>query len=306
MKDLVIFLLVLPLKQLLVSAQVVFDNEFKDVFSGGLPVTLDSQKEGSALNSRWCGIPGRTATRIVGGKSAAIGSWPWLAILLDQRSKAYICGGTLMTNRWVLTAAHCLRSQSPQRIKVRLKEHNITSINDGLHIDVGVSRLLIHPQYIEKTHTNDIALVQLSRRIPFSERLRPSCLPSSLQWVNTDLTGAKATVIGFGRRSFTEGELSDVIKEVEVIIFSKLSCLQAYSRFKNVLITSNTICAGHPFGGKDACRGDSGGPLLYQVSGRFFVIGVVSTGHLCGSASYPGVYTYVPNYSEWILSSIEE
>ncbi|XP_043217203.1 venom protease-like [Amphibalanus amphitrite] len=247
---------------------------------------------------------------VVGGEDVQpeLGRWPWIALLGERLDgqRRWTCGGTLISARTVLTAAHCVVGRRPSDLTVRLGEHDLSRTNDGRHVDVSVARITIHPGYVGKQ--NDIALLQLSRPVTFSRRIQPVCLPA----VDASHTGKTADLAGWGYTEFN-GEGSQVLQEVELVVLDEQQCEQRYRSvpgFEDDFpggFQGTKLCANGADGtSRDACRGDSGGPLVYRSSGsdrRYQVIGVVSTGLGCGNPEYPGIYTKVSKYISWIFNN---
>ncbi|XP_067436417.1 uncharacterized protein [Thunnus thynnus] len=241
-----------------------------------------------------CGVAPRQS-RIIGGQNASPGSWPWQASI--NMADRPICGGSLINNQWVLTAAHCIMGYF-SIVEVLLGLHSQSGENlngTSREIEVGI----IHPKYNEFTLENDIALLKLSTPVNFTDYIQPICLASAN---STFHTGINSWVTGWGNTvpgsKFTDDPYSqsDILQEVTVQILGNNECQCNY----RVDITENMICAGVRAGGKDACQGDSGGPLVTKNDAVWVQSGIVSFGEGCGKAKFPGVYTRVSQYQEWI------
>jgi len=234
-------------------------------------------------------------TRIVGGRPADKGEWPWMAALLRDGTDQY-CGGVLITDQHVLTASHCTDSFKPNEITVRLGEYDFNEVSDTRR-DFAVEKIFMHEGYERKTYTNDISLLKLTQKATFTNFIWPICLPPN----SRVLEGQTASVTGWGTTSYS-GATSEVLLEVILPIWNGQECKNAYP---NQPISEKQMCAGYKAGGKDSCQGDSGGPLMYQMtSGRWAAIGVVSWGIRCAEPGKPGVYTRVAAYSDWIKSKV--
>lgn len=246
-----------------------------------------------ASEARGCGLIAKIPpTRIVGGKPADPKEWPWIAALLRNGATQF-CGGVLITNRHVLTAAHCIVDFTKESITVRLGEYNFGETGDSAHVDFKVQSMKPHESYDTNTYVNDIALITLDRSTDFSDFIWPVCLPDS----DDSYVGRDATVIGWGTIYFG-GPVASTLQEVTIPVWTNAECDEAYEQ--NII--DKQLCAGAKEGGKDSCQGDSGGPLLLQQGGanRWAVAGVVSWGIRCAEAGNPGVYTRVSKYRDWI------
>ena len=240
--------------------------------------------------------PGRQID-IVGGQPATQGEWPWQVLVQPD---GYLCGGSLISTEWVVTAAHCVFDQSDNlipagQITVVLGEHRL-NIGDGSEQQRNITQVIPHPNYRSgQGWDNDIALLRLSAPAQPNQFVQP--IPLTLSPTHDTLVeaGDPSTVTGWGTTS-EGGNISTTLLEVELPLVSNRTCSSAYGN-----ITDNMICAGLPQGGKDACQGDSGGPLVIpNGNGGWLLAGVVSFGRGCARPNYPGVYTRVSRYIDWI------
>ncbi|XP_005746853.1 transmembrane protease serine 9 [Pundamilia nyererei] len=237
-----------------------------------------------------CGVrPALGSHRIVGGVTARRGEWPWIGSLQYQR--LHRCGATLIHNRWLLTAAHCFKSDStPNNWAVSLG----SVLRSGVGaLVVPIQRVIIHPAFNGTNMDHDVALLELAVPAPMSYTIQSVCLPSP---VHRFLKSAECYITGWG--SMREGgSLTNLLQKAAVNIIDQTDCQQSYGS----VLTSNMMCAGFMAGGRDTCLGDSGGPLTCrQPSGQWFIAGVTSWGHGCGRVGFPGVYTRVTSIRSWI------
>ncbi|XP_076993135.1 transmembrane protease serine 11D-like [Tamandua tetradactyla] len=227
--------------------------------------------------------------RIIGGTKAEEGDWPWQVSL--QRNNMHVCGGSLIGSTWILTAAHCFRSSSNPRQWI--VAFGLSTISPTMRIRV--RRIVVHGNYDPSTRENDIALMQLERRVSFTRNIHTVCLPVATQNI---LPGSTAYVTGWGSQEYGGNTVTE-LEQVRVRILSNNVCNAPTSY--NGAILPGMLCAGLPSGGADACQGDSGGPLVQEDSRRlWFVVGIVSWGFQCGLPDRPGVYTRVTTYRDWI------
>uniref|UniRef100_A0A3Q2PXE5 Peptidase S1 domain-containing protein n=1 Tax=Fundulus heteroclitus TaxID=8078 RepID=A0A3Q2PXE5_FUNHE len=254
-----------------------------------------------------CGQPSLN-TRIVGGEDAPPGSWPWQVSLHDYN---HICGGSLITDQWVLTAAHCyipsltefrnIWIYNPAYLTVYLGRE-VQSESNPNEVSRTVSQIIIHPDYNSPIFNNDIALLKMSEPVKFTSYISPICLAA---FNSTFHSGLDSWVTGWGNIGFEQplpspGNLSEV--EVQVVGSSQCKC--DYRAIDEDVITDNMICAGFREGGKGTCHGDSGGPLVSKQGDRWIQAGIVSFAAGCSEPNLPTVYARVSQFENWIKSHI--
>lgn len=263
---------------------------------------LDQQVSRFPLNEKSCGI--MHETRIVGGEEANPDDFLWMAAIVKSRPKdgdaKPFCGGSLITRRHVLTAAHCLENLAPRDVLVRLGSYDFDDATaSSLSADYAIDQFRVPAQYSKKTHAADIAIMRLKTPLSTNDNYKTVCMPQARR----SYVGALGTVTGYGSQSQTFRRAAPKLRQVTVPIWENRKCSVVYK--KN--LTESFLCAGYEEGGKDACQGDSGGPLMTEgPNERMMVVGVVSHGIGCGSPGFPGVYTRTTTYLDWIEKNTKE
>jgi len=225
---------------------------------------------------------------IVGGTEVTKGRYPYQVALMTGNSQ--YCGGTLIAPNYVLTAAHCAGYAN---VAAHIGRHKLSDTTETKEV-ISVQKEILHPNYDDSTDENDIMLVKLASSSTYST--------VKLDNGSQTLTeGTDVTVMGWGNTE-ERGFDSDVLLEVEVDIVSNADCLESYT----VDIFDSSLCAARL--GKDSCQGDSGGPLIVKGSSAEsdVQVGIVSWGIGCAREEFPGVYTRVSSYYDWITSHVEQ
>uniref|UniRef100_A0A1I8Q6X3 Peptidase S1 domain-containing protein n=1 Tax=Stomoxys calcitrans TaxID=35570 RepID=A0A1I8Q6X3_STOCA len=238
-------------------------------------------------------------SRIVGGTTTGVSEYPWMARL--SYFNRFYCGGTLINDRYVLTAAHCVKGFMWFMIKVTFGEHD--RCNDKERPETRFVLRAFTQKFSFSNFDNDIALLRLNDRVPITSFIRPICLPRPEER-NDLFVGTKGIATGWGTLK-EDGKPSCLLQEVEVPVLENETCV-AQTNYTQKMITKNMMCAGYPgTGERDSCQGDSGGPLvrLRPDDKRYEQIGIVSWGNGCARPDYPGVYTRVTKYIDWITEN---
>nr|CAH0106510.1 unnamed protein product [Daphnia galeata] len=250
-------------------------------------------KRSPTINTRgFCG-QANAAGRIVGGTEAVPHSLPWqVALFIDDQ---YFCGGSLISNEWVLTAAHC--ADAAVFFDIYLGSHNVrlTAAEEPTRVEIRSTEYTVHPDWASIRARNDVALIKLPAPIEFTPEIQPVCLAPSTE---SDHTGDILHISGWGRRSDNALGISPVLHEVDVPCISNAECA---ATFGNTIQPGN-ICVDTT-GGHGSCDGDSGGPLTFVNGGVHNQVGIVSFGSSAGcEVGYPDAFARVSYYADWISS----
>merc|ERR1719370_1131481 len=227
---------------------------------------------------------------IVGGHEAEPHSIPWQVSLRRSSDNFHFCGGSVVGEKHIVTAAHCTTIwDSPEDVIVVAGAHNKVE-PDGLEQIVSVVKMTVHENYARpKPHENDIALWELGEALVMDDRVQAVALPSQEQQ-----SDGSCSVSGWGTLH-SGGETPDVLMVVDVPVVTDSVCKLEYP----LQIAESMLCAGER--GKDSCQGDSGGPMVcYNPDGSGYLGGVVSWGAGCGGLFHPGVYTEVAYFVDWV------
>ncbi|CAH1954511.1 unnamed protein product [Acanthoscelides obtectus] len=253
-------------------------------------------------------------SRVVGGKEAELGEFPWMARILHKNRynfKSFGCSGFLIHSKYVITAAHCVHDKflevRGKVYAVHLGEHNIETEVDCMHGICAdppqvsrVAKVIVHPDYNpnERSQYNDIAILYLKKGMKVTNFIRPICLLE-----DPSQKPHKYIVSGWGKTE--QDRVSAVKMKVDLPYIEKENCKQSYKALGMELIESQTCAGGEA--GKDSCNGDSGGPLMMTTNGTvWFAAGIVSYGIGCGMENWAGVYSDIPSFIPWIKTVIVE
>jgi secreted trypsin-like serine protease len=292
----------------------------------GQELSLDDSQPGVLLPDPYDDSPSlRGDAKIVGGEAARRNAWPWQVAIYRRAMKNgatlgagfLFCGGTVISSKWVLTAAHCFDPERSGRydratagdVMVVEATNVLTPASFGGGSNgrkLRVARILAHEEWNPRSMENDIALLELatpavSNPVPVSFAQRRATAESKNALLDLiEAAGVVATVTGWGHLGFDDPKVPANLMQVEVPVVSLETCQQAYGN-RGGVIDHRTLCAGERAGGKDACSGDSGGPLVVRAAdGGYAQVGIVSWGRGCGLANFFGVYTRVSAFDEWM------
>merc|ERR1711971_1169375 len=259
------------------------------------PISEASTSTSAISNACPCGIKGSNDEgdgRIVGGDDADVQEYPW-QVGIEINGQFPWCGGSLISETEILTAAHCTHGRRASSIKVIVGENDIS---DEEQMKLEVAEVLVHPMYNSSTYSNDFSILRLASPLSFSSSISPVCLPAD---PTVTFTGEVATVTGWGSLG-AGNQIPAILQEANVTVISNAACKTAPQPYKDG-ISETMLCAAAP--GKDSCQGDSGGPLILLENGRQTLVGVVSWGVGCALPEFPGVYARVTVAMDWILAN---
>ncbi|XP_042228076.1 trypsin-1-like [Homarus americanus] len=233
--------------------------------------------------------------KIVGGNDTMPGEFPYMLEFLDL---AYgpgflLCGAVIYNENWAITGGQCVYGQdleNPQYLRVVAGEHDVT-VDEGTEQTVALKRIILHENYNGFYLYNDIALLELAEPLEFNAYVSTIALPEQDQQSSGDCVAT-----GFGTLS-EGGYYASILQKVTLPIVSDEECRAVYGEDT---VQDNMLCAGVKEGGKDACAADAGGPLACENEGSRYLAGLVSWGTGCARPNFPGVYTEISYFVDWI------
>jgi len=245
-----------------------------------------------------CGIEGPPAKdRIVGGEEAAENQWPWIVALFVDDS--WFCGGALISEKWVMTAAHCV--EDALYFDVMAGAHNVRAGSEPHRVEITSFNGFTHEDWDHSTLANDIALIELPEPIEFNDYIKPSCLPTKGHECSP---GEMVSVIGWGKPSDSASSISPTLQMVhDIPVMSNSECNDYYGIVGDGIVCIDTT------GGRGSCNGDSGGPLIekgeHKAAGQKWTqVGVVSFGSSRGcEVGAPAGFTRTEYYLDWIMGN---
>nr|AGM32842.1 trypsin-like serine protease [Coptotermes formosanus] len=228
--------------------------------------------------------------RITGGNAAERGQFPWQALVIIDDT--YICGGSLIDNRTVVTAAHCVVAGSTYEVRLGTTRLDIIE-SDSVRT---ISRTaIVHSGYDGTTLVNDIAVIRLPTAVDTNAYINPVKLPPAFLW---DITGEHVLVSGWGKLSDSASGVSANLHFVNNTVITNDVCAVTYG----ASVTATNICTSTE-GGLSTCDGDSGDPLVLEIDGVYNLVGVASFGASSGcEVGLPAAFSRVTSYLSWLSS----
>uniref|UniRef100_A0A182JBC3 Phenoloxidase-activating factor 2 n=1 Tax=Anopheles atroparvus TaxID=41427 RepID=A0A182JBC3_ANOAO len=239
---------------------------------------------------------------------ARYGEFPWMAFVYTAQGEyeLYLCGGTLIHSKVVITIAHCIENRTSSDLMVRLGEWDLEHMVEIYPPqDRAVQASITHPEFYSDLLLNDIAILFLDEHVDFTEVVGTACLPPQ----NANFDHKRCLFSGWGEDE--SGRNSSVLKRTKLPIVPNGHCqrkLRHRLLSRHFRLHQGFLCAGGE-SGKDACRGDGGSPLVCPIphsENQYYIVGLVAFGYECGTQGVPGVYVNVPHYRDWIDGEIKK
>ncbi|ESN95804.1 hypothetical protein HELRODRAFT_114601 [Helobdella robusta] len=238
---------------------------------------------------------------IVGGIEARPNEFPW-QISLQSASGFHMCGGSIMNDQWIITAAHCVDGENPANLRIVAGLHKKLTGLDHPSVQIfQIEKLVIHEEYNPRKFPYDIALIKVKGSVKFSADVNTVCAPEPKDLYDH----VKSAVSGWGNLASGSSAKVDGLRYTTVNTTTNAYCSKVYGPLSK--ITDDMLCASDNRNSaeRDSCQNDSGGPLVRkEKDGTFRLIGIVSWGKGCASG-YPGVYARVNYFEDWILKNIK-
>ncbi|XP_049879106.1 serine protease gd-like isoform X2 [Pectinophora gossypiella] len=252
---------------------------------------------------------------VVGGKPTLEGQWPWQIALYQTQTvdNKYICGGTLVSHKQVITAAHCITRKGSNRVvnkntlTVYLGKHNLRTSVEGVQIRL-VGEITVHPQYNASAFSRDVGILTLREPVTYTDFVRPACLWPENQIDLSNVIGKKGSVVGWG---FDDtGVATEELTLVEMPVVDQETCIRSYSEFFARFTSEYTYCAGYR-DGTSVCNGDSGGGMVFNLQNTWYLRGLVSLSvarqneYRCDPTHYV-VFTDLAKFLPWIQQYVTD
>ncbi|CAK9294624.1 unnamed protein product [Gordionus sp. m RMFG-2023] len=268
-------------------------ERYLDYFDCGNPKNIEQQVDscdgkGSSSASSYDRRKPQRVANIIHGTTASPHTWPWQVALLKYGKLK--CGGSMISQRWIVTAAHCVERGYKNDFRILVGSHNLLDRDDGSEI-IEIAGIHIHPDWNRKILKNDIALIKLKKPIKFNKKIQPICLPIMHYNVKG---GAQCHATGWG---LTENGRTKTLQQTCLSVSGEAECLK-YNRFPK---ERHTVCSQSQ--GTNVCFGDSGGPLMCSVDGRWTLVGISSFVH--GTCYGTSFFTKVAAYADFIKNTLK-
>ena len=289
---------------------------------------LSEHPNSTKINAKNCGIDRnpKSSERIIGGTDTKKGEFPWLALLRIPYGH-WKCGGSLIHQEWILTAAHCVTKQvegscNPsinERLEIMIGHYNKRKATNAV-IEKSM-KIIPHKKFSFCSGDGDIALISLKKSINVKKykNVNTVCLP--LEQPKDIKVGLKVTVVGHGdtenikeeNGEWHSSKSANIMKRLDTTLLSTESCIDAYNTLvgRHLSIKKGQNVCTKALEGQDSCNGDSGGPLMTSIDNekmskkQWIQVGIVSWGlNKCGVKGIPGVYTNVKDYLKWVLDNM--
>lgn len=286
-------------------------------FSSDISTTTSTTTTTNSIDSipqiPQCGRTRPRIRRVVGGRQAPIGAWPW-QVAIRLYTGQYLCGGVIIGSRWILTAAHCFQApiDSPQYVRAYVGDNTLSYGLEGRERTKAIRRIIKHEGFrpnIQTTlihqgsgaqttirrHFHDIALIELEKDLIFNERIQPACL-SAAENNDMEASSDNCWVSGWGENSNNNISYNTELNEVRGHLIKHEQCSQRWG----TNFADDIVCFGSA--GRGPCKGDSGGGMTCRNNdGRFYLVGIISWGREdCVHDNYPSVMSNVSHYRTWI------
>nr|AAV91019.1 hemolymph proteinase 21 [Manduca sexta] len=243
---------------------------------------------------------------IIGGQNASRNEFPHMALLGygEEPDVQWLCGGTLISENFILTAGHCISSRDINLTYVYLGALARSEVTDPSK-QYRIKKIHKHPEFAPPVRYNDIALVELERNVPLDEWLKPACLH-----MGDETADDRVWATGWGLTEYKASSGANILQKVVLNKFSTFECILQYPPHRLMsqgFDVNSQMCYGDRSQSKDTCQGDSGGPLQIKhkkINCMWLIIGVTSFGKACGFIGEPGIYTKVSHYIPWIESVV--
>ncbi|KAJ8711194.1 hypothetical protein PYW07_008436 [Mythimna separata] len=294
------------------------NSKQEEYYDGGVPVLYIPDQRPQLKNEPTCGKVILNKDRGINLKSTDTleGQWPWQIALYQQQTSVdfrYICGGTLVSKRHVITAAHCVTKKKTTKtvdkntLTVYLGKHNLRNSVEGVQVKF-VNRILIYPEYDASTFKTDLAILELRETVTYSDRVQPICLWPEEETDLRHVVGKTGSIVGWGYEA--NGAARTQLTLLQMGVVDQETCIGSYADFFRLYTSERTYCAGYRNHGA-ACNGDSGGGMVFPKGDSWYLRGVVSLsvarqGTIGCDPSHYVIFTDVAKFRHWIQDNIED